>query len=425
MNQAMKASRQQLSKPEKSWILYDWANSAYSIAVTTAFLPIFFKTSASAAGVAESTSTAIWGYATSISFLTVSVLAPILGTLADYKGFKKRFFLFFFGIGVVFTAMLAAAPVGAWKLLLGFYIVSVIGFAGANIFYDAFLVDVADGPRMHKISSLGFGFGYIGSTIPFIISIALVFFCKNLGIEESTAYRGAFAITAVWWGLFTIPMIRNVSQMYGIEHDKQPIAASLKRIWGTLMNIKNEKPVFLFLLAYFFYIDGVDTIINMSGVYATEIGVSAINLLVILLATQLVAFPFALLYGKLAEKLGARKLIMAAIIIYIGICIFAFFMRTVAQFWILAMLVASSQGGIQALSRSYFGRLVPKEKSTEYFGFYNIFGKFASIIGPALMATVAIITGNSRYGVLSIVALFVLGLAILVVGRNSLEKQNV
>ena len=411
-----------LKKLEKSWVMYDWANSAYSIAITTALLPLFFKMMTKSAGIEASDSTAYWGYINSAGSIVIAILAPILGTIADYKDYKKRFFTFFFTIGVFFTASLAIVPDGNWKLLLVFYILTALGFSGANIFYDAFLVDVTENKNMDSVSSKGFAYGYIGSTIPFIIGIAIVYFYEKLGITEVMAYQLAFVITALWWGLFTIPFLKQVKQRYYIARERNPIGNSLRRIYKTFKNIRKYKQAFMFLIAYFFYIDGVDTIIKMAGTYGDDMGIEAVDLLIILLATQFVAFPFALLYGKLSKRFTGKKMLYVSISIYIFICIYAYQMDTVLEFWILAMLVASSQGGIQALSRSYFGKLIPKENSNEFFGFYNIFGKFAAILGPVLLGVITQITGHSKYGVLSISGLFIIGLLVLIKVPNPAKE---
>jgi MFS transporter, UMF1 family len=400
-----------LSKTEKSWILYDWANSAYSMTVTSTILPIYFKSVTQSAGVEPVTSTAYWGYANSIYTIILVLLSPILGTIADYKGYKKKFFTLFFTIGMTFTALLSLIPTGLWILLLVFYIISAIGFSGSNTFYDAFLVDVTTDERMDRISTYGFAWGYIGSTIPFIICIAIIMLSqyKLIPIDQTTASKTSFIITALWWGVFTIPLFRNVKQNYGIEIEPNPVINSFKRIIKTFKNIKKHRATFMFLIAYFFYIDGVDTIIKMSTAYGTDLGISSTSLLIILLATQFVAFPFALLYGKLAEKFKAKNMLYVGIIVYTIICIYAYFMKTTLDFWLLAMLVGTSQGGIQALSRSYFSKLIPKENANEFFGFYNIFGKFAAIMGPLLLGIVAQITGKTTNGVFSIIILFIAG----------------
>lgn len=399
------------SKEEISWALYDWANSAYSMTITATILPIYFKMVEENGGMSGATSTAYWGYTISASTLIVSLLAPILGTIADYKGNKKKFFKFFVALGIVATIMLALVPENKPILLLFNYGLTVLGFSGANIFYDAFLVDVTSKKRMDKVSAMGFGLGYIGSTIPFIISLIIVMLSQNgvIGISVSLASKIAFLITAIWWGSFTIPRIKNVNQIYYVEIDDRIIKSSFKTLGKTFKEIKNNKVIFTFLVAYFFYIDGIDTIIGMATSYGTDLGISMTSLLIILLLTQFVAFPFTLLYGKLAEKFGGKKMIYVGIITYVIICIYAYFLKTTLDFWILAMAVGSAQGGIQAISRSYFAKLIPKEKSNEFFGFYNIFGKFAAIMGPFLVGLFTQITGESNKGILSLLLLFALG----------------
>ncbi|MFD3448207.1 MFS transporter [Microbacteriaceae bacterium 4G12] len=400
-----------MSKQETSWVFYDWANSAYSIIITTAIFPLYFKAAATGAGVSATSSTAYWGYANSFATLLISLLAPILGTIADYKGFKKRFFTFFFTLGIVFTTLLAVVPSKLWLLLLLCYVLTVIGFAGANIFYDAFLVDITSSEKMNRISARGFAFGYIGSTIPFVICIALIIMAqtKVIPLSVSVTSQISFAITALWWGLFTIPMLKHVEQRYYIERESKPVIKSFKRLAQTFRQIKAYKPLLLFLLAYFFYIDGVDTIITMSTAYGTDLGISATSLLLILFVTQIVAAPFALLYGKLSDSFSGKTMLYVGLIIYMIICIYAYFMKTTLDFWILAMLVATSQGGIQALSRSYFAKLVPKESANEFFGFYSIFGKFAAIMGPLLVGITAQLTGRTNTGVFSLILLFMIG----------------
>ncbi|AGK52350.1 MFS transporter [Bacillus sp. 1NLA3E] len=403
------------SKEENSWMFYDWATSAYSIIISTAVFPLFYKASATSAGVSAANSTAYLGYTISFATFLLAVLSPILGTIADYQGYKKRFFTFFFGLGVAFTALLAVIPSDRWLLLLIFYTVAVIGSSGSNIFYDAFLVDVTTEDRMDRVSARGFGLGYIGSTIPFIISIAIIMLAQNktIPISTTTASQISFIITAIWWGLFAIPMFKNVYQRYYIEREPNPIVNSFKRLGKTLKEIRKYRALFLFLLAYFLYIDGVDTIITMSTAYGTDLGINSTNLLIILFATQVVAAPFAILYGRLAKSFTGKKMLYVGITVYIIVCIYAYFLKTTLDFWILAMLVASSQGGIQALSRAYFAKLVPKQNANEFFGFYTIFGRFAAILGPLLVGATAQLTGSTSSGVFSLAILFVLGLIIL------------
>lgn len=403
------------TKEENSWMFYDWGNSAYSIIISTAVFPLYYKASATEAGITGADSTAYLGYTIAIATFILAMLGPILGTIADYRGNKKKFFRFFAALGVVATAALSLIPPEQWLLLLIIYTITVLGSAGSNVFYDAFLVDVSSEERMDRVSSRGFSLGYIGSTIPFIVSIAIIISAQNgiLPLSVSAASRISFIITAVWWGIFTLPVLRNVEQRYFIEKEKHPVAKSFKRLAETFKDIRKYKGLFLFLLAYFFYIDGVGTIITMSTAYGTDLGISSTSLLVILFATQVAAAPFAILYGRLADRFTGKFMLYIGIIIYIIVCIYAYFMNSAMDFWILAMLVATSQGGIQALSRSYFAKLVPKEKSNEFFGFYNIFGKFASIIGPLLVGATAQVTGSSSHGVFSLIFLFIAGLILL------------
>lgn len=398
-----------LSREEKSWILVDCGNSAYSMAVTTALLPIMF-------GMFDNVKYSMdLGYFNSIASILVAFLSPVLGAVADYKDKKKRFFVFFTCLGVLATASLAFIPPssGQWQLLILFFILSAIGFAGSNIFYDAFIVDVTSDERMDKISSLGFAFGYISSVIPFGISLVLIFL---LGMDKSIGYQIGFIITALWWGLLTLPMIRDVKQIYYVEPEQHPVRNSFKRLSETFKQIRQYKTVFYFLGAYFFYIDGVDTIIKMVVPYATTVlgndALDTFSLLGILLIIQLIAFPCAIFYGNLAKKLSARTMITIGIFTYIITCIAAFFLASLWHIFILGAMIGSAQGGIQALSRSYYAKIIPKEKSNEFFGFYNIFGKFSAIMGPTLMSLITAITGNARWSILGIIPLFLIGLLI-------------
>ncbi len=400
-----------LTKLERSWALYDWANSAYTMTVTTTVFPLYFKAAASDLGVTASQSTAYWGFANSIATFLIAFLAPILGTIADYFGFKKRFFMVFLAIGVSANFVLGFVPETQWLMLLFVYILTAIGFSGSNIFYDAFLVDVTDDSRMDRVSTYGYALGYIGSTIPFIIAMAVILLSQNgvLPFDGYTTPKIAFVLTAVWWLAFSIPMAKDVKQVHGIPREPNMIMGSFKRMGSTFKNIKMHKPAFIFLIAYFFYIDGVDTIIKMATSYGSDLCVDSNTLLIILLVTQFVAFPSAIIFGQLADKFKGKTMLYVAIVIYTGICIYAYFMTTTLDFWILAILVGSVQGGIQAISRSYFAKLIPKQNANEFFGFFNIFGKFAAIMGPFLVGYVTLVTGRSNYGVMSIVVLFIIG----------------
>ncbi|MGM0640411.1 MAG: MFS transporter [Thermotogota bacterium] len=398
-----------MTKQERSWVLYDWANSAFSVAITTAIFPLFFKAYA-ASDLPNNVSTAYWGYWNSMATFIIALLAPILGTIADYKNRKKRFLAFFWIMGITGTGLLSMINEGQWVMALTIYVISLVGFSGANVFYDAFLVDVTTDERMDWISSSGFAWGYLGSTIPFIISIVFILKPSMVGLSgDIAAQKLSFVITALWWGIFTIPLLLNVKQKNFIPPSSTVIKDSFERLGKTIGNIKNNKNIFIFLIAYFFYIDGVGTIIKMATSYGADVGIATNDLLIILLVTQFVAFPFALIYGKLAHKVSAKFMLFIGIGIYTILTIYAYFINSTFDYWVLAMLVASSQGGIQALSRSLYGKLIPKEKSAEFYGFYNIFGKFAAVLGPFLVGFFSQISGSSRTGIISIVVLFVIG----------------
>lgn len=400
------------TKQEKSWIFYDWANSAYSAIVTAAILPTFFAAQAGAAGVDEVVYNVWWSWGTSAATLLVALLSPILGTIADYRDTKIRMFRFFLVMAIASTAMLAL-PVG-WQGLLGIYMVTVIGFSGANVFYDSFLVDVTTSERMDRVSTYGFALGYIGgSTIPFLAAIALIMFGGKIGIGPETATRISFLLTAVWWLLFSIPMLKNVRQVYGVEPERHYIRGSFRRLGQTMRHIRSYKQLVIFLIAYFFYIDGVGTIIHMSTVYGKALGLDTQAMILALLVTQVVAFPCAILFGRLAERWGAKTMLYYGIGIYILVCFVGFSMVHEWQFWLLAVLVGTAQGGIQAISRSYYGKMVPKDKSAEFFGFFDIFGRFAAIMGPLLYGAITGLTRQPRYGVLSLLVLFIIGGVVL------------
>ncbi len=400
-----------LTKEEKSWILYDCGNSAYSIAITTALLPVVF-------GMFKNVNSSMdLGYFNTLASILIAVLSPILGSIADYRDKKKRFFIFFSLLGVISTASLAfvSPESGMWQLLALFYILSSIGFAGANIFYDSFLVDVSSNERMDKVSTRGFAFGYISSVIPFGLSLVLILF---LGMDKAIGYQIGFIVTALWWGLLTIPMIKDVRQRHFIEPEPNTVINSFKRLAHTFKNIKQHKTVFIFLISYFLYIDGVDTIIKMVVPYATAVlgndSLNTFTLLSILLIIQIIAFPCAILYGNLAKKYSARTMIIVGIFTYIFSCFAAYFISSVWHIFILGALIGSAQGGIQALSRSYFAKIIPKQNSNEFFGFYNIFGKFAAIIGPGMMALTTTLTGNAKFSIFAIVPLFIAGFLVFI-----------
>lgn len=402
-----------MTKQEKSWILYDWANSAFVVTIVTALLPIYFK-DVVAVGMSDANSTAYWGYVNTIVSIIVAFASPVLGIIADYENNKKKFLIFFVIIGTASSCLLSVVGEGNVLLCLIIYMIAAICFFSGNIFYDSMLVDVTKEDRMDWISSNGFAWGYIGSTIPFILCIVMILNPSLIGLSSKiTAIRISFIVTGLWWFVFSIPLFKNIKQIYFIKKTKNILKDSFIRLLETLKEIRNHKNIYLFLIAYFFYIDGISTIFKMAAVYGRDVGVDGNNLLVILLATQFVAFPFALIFGKISKKLSAKTMLLIGIIIYIMISVYGFFIKTVFDYWVLAMMVATCQGGMQALSRSYFCKMIPKEKAASYFGIYNIIGKFSAIIGPFMIAIVSQITKQSRYGILSLVVLFIVGFTLL------------
>ncbi len=411
------------TKIEKSWILQDWANSAYSIMITTAVFPLFFKAVATGADVSAANSTAYLGYANSIGTLVVSMLAPILGAIADYKGYRNPMFTLATGLGIIATISFAFISDENWQLLLILYAFSSIGFSAANIFYDASLVDSTTPNRIDRISSAGYGWGYIGSSIPFVIFIIFQL-TGILPISQISLIKGGFVATALWWFVFTIPYWKNVKQKTYIEKQPHVIKNSFLRLWKTIKNVRQHRNVFLFLIAYFFYIDGVGTIFKMATSIGSDVGLSTNDLIIVMMITQLVAFPFSILYGILAGRFGNKKMIYVGIATYTFICIFALSLDSLLTFIVLAVLVGTAQGGVQSLSRSLFGQLIPKENANEFFGFYNIFGKFAAVIGPLLVGITSQITGNSLNGVFVLIILFIIGgIALYFVEETPLIKE--
>ncbi len=507
MSKANAEAKKRFTKKEWSWIMYDWANSIYATNIMAAIFPTIFVAIAGDAG------DIWWGYGTSIATFIVAVLAPILGAVADYKGMKKKLFTASMLVGVVFTFMIALV-MNNWRLMLVGYILSRIGFSASCLFYDSFLTDVTTDERMDKVSSWGYAMGYIGgSTIPFVISIAVLLI---LGYGSPIAQKFSIIIVSVWWLVFSIPFLKNVEQTHYIERTPDTSVGQIFRNIGhTAKDIFQRKGLFLFVLAYFFYIDGVGTIISISTAYGTVLGLGSVGMILALLVTQIVAMPCSIWFANIAAKITARKALIGAIIIYTLICCVGFYMgyslephqeayetavkaeftdqlsditdetaialRDAAPkiftdkdaegkwtaeiakytqeeisnpevdrvlgafaqflgnkidvvenfrgaislstilFWAMAFMVGTVQGGIQAVSRSYFGKLIPKERSNEFFGFFDIFGKFASVMGPFLYATIGAWTGRSSFGVLALIALFLVGLIIMIRGKKELE----
>ena len=376
-----------LTSLEKHWILYDIGNSAFVLLVAT-LLPIFFNALATSAGLSESDYLAYWGYAASIVTVIVAILGPICGTMADQGGLKKALFLGTMLIGALGCAALGVA--WSWIAFLVIFIIAKVGFSASLVFYDSMLPEVTTPKRMDTVSSLGYAFGYIGSVIPFILCLALVLGYEFIGISQSTAMIFAFLLTAVWWIGCSLPLAKSYKQTaVSTTRTGKPVRDTFRQLGRTVKDAKKEKHIFLYLLAFFFFIDGVYTIIDMATAYGTALGLDTTGLLLALLVTQIVAFPFSILFGRLSSKYDTAKLIKVCIICYTCITVFAMFLNTQWQFWVLAVLVGMFQGGIQALSRSYLGKIIPAERSGEYFGLMDICGKGASFVGTTLVAVVS------------------------------------
>ena len=374
-----------LTKLEKSWILYDIGNSAFILLVTT-LLPIYFNALASGAGISESDYLAYWGYAGSIATALVAVIGPICGTLADQK-FKKPLFIAALTLGAVGCAALGTA--WGWLSFLVIFVIARVGYNSANVFYDSMLPEITTEERMDKVSTMGYALGYIGSVIPFVVCLVLVLLHDTFGLSQVTALILSFLITAVWWTVCSIPLLKGYKQTAFHERVGNPVSQTFKQLGRTFMEAKKHKHIFMYLLAFFFFIDGVYTIIDMATAYGTALGLDTTGLLLALLVTQIVAFPCSIIFGRLSAKYDTALLIKVCIACYTGIVVFAVFLSAQWQFWMLAVLVGMFQGGIQALSRSYLGKIIPAQQSGEYFGLMDICGKGASIVGTTLIAVVS------------------------------------
>ena len=375
--------------------------------------------------------------------LVVAVMGPVLGAVGDHKGMKKKLFTGFLAAGILFTLMMAVFD--QWQLLLAGYVISYIGFAGSCLFYDSFLTDVTTEERMDRVSSWGYAMGYIGgSTIPFVISIAVLLI---MGMDNPAAVKFSVVITSVWWLIFSIPILKNVNQTHYIEAPASKLLShAFQSLKKTLREIFRNKTIFIFIVAYFFYIDGVGTVIHMATSYGTNLGLDTTGMIIALLVTQIVAMPCSILFGRASGKFSSIKLILFAIAMYLVICVLGFYMGFHVEqaelskaadsqgyqsalafsqtlFWIMAVLVGTVQGGVQAISRSYFGKLVPPEKSNEFFGFFDIFGKFATVMGPAIVALISGLTGRDSIGVLSVSVLFLIGGGLLIGFRSHFTAE--
>ena len=395
-----------LTKLEKYWILYDVGNSAFILLVTT-IVPIYFNYLASLAKISEVDYLAYWGYASSFTTLIVAIIGPVLGSIVDTKGYKKPIFTISMIIGVMGLACFSVPK--SWIIFLSVFVIAKIGYNASLIFYDSMLLDITDDKRMDYVSSQGYAWGYIGSCVPFVVSLVFVLFYEKMGIPFNSAMTIAFLINALWWLGMTLPLLKNYKQVNFVEKQEHPIRDSFKRLGHTLSTLNEDKKVFFYLISFFFYIDGVYTIIEMATAYGSALGLNTNGLLIALLVTQIVAFPFALIFGRLSKKYSTDKLIKVCIIAYTGIALFAIQLDKQWEFWILAIFVGMFQGAIQALSRSYFAKIIPPKKSGEYFGLFDICGKGASFMGTTLVGLISQLTGHINYGVAMISVMFVIG----------------
>lgn len=399
----------QLTSTEKNWIYYDVGNSAFTLLLST-ILPIYFNALAESANISSVDYLAYWGYAASIATIIVAFLGPVCGTLADTQGYKKPIFLGFIAVGLVGCVSLGF--ISHWLVFLVVLIITKVGYAGSLVVYDAMLTDVTTSRRMDLISAQGYAWGYIGSCLPFIIALGLVLGGGAIGLSTALSMQLAFAVTALWWLLFSVPLVRTYEQKHFVARPKRVVRESFGRLWVTCKSIGKQKKIFVFLLTFFCYIDGVYTIIGMATAYGAALGLDTTGLLLALLLTQIVAFPFAILFGKLAAKYDTAKLITICILAYFGIGVFAIFLHAQWQFWTLAVLVGMFQGGVQALSRSYYAKIIPADRSGEYFGIMDICGKSATFVGTTLVGVVSQLTGSINAGVGVIASLFLVGLVL-------------
>jgi len=380
------------------WAMYDWANSAFATAVMAGFFPIFFKQFWSA-GVDASVSTARLGVANSVAGVAVALSAPLLGAIADKGGVRKRFLLFFAYMGAVMTASLYIVSQGHWPWAVALYVLATVGFSGGNIFYDALLTEVASEEKMHFVSALGFSLGYLGGGLLFALDVGMVLSPGTFGFADATeALRFAFLSVGVWWVVFSLPLLLFVREGRAVgEPGVKMVRAGIAQLVETFREARSLKTLFLFLLAYWLYIDGVNTVVRMAVDYGLSLGFRFQDMILALLITQFVGFPSTIGFGYFGEKVGAKGAILFAIGVYLVLSLWGAFIRSKWEFYLVALVIGLVQGGLQALSRSYYARLIPLDKSAEYFGFYNMVGKFAAVLGPAMVGAVALLVRSMGF----------------------------
>jgi MFS transporter, UMF1 family len=419
----------------RAWAAYDWGNSAFATTVMAAFLPVYYSTVV-AADLGETVATSYWGYTTAIALALIAVVSPVLGAIADYMGAKKRFLAVFMSFGVTFTACLWFIGAGEWLLASSIFILANIGFAGGNVFYEALLPSLTRESDIDRVSTAGYAIGYLGGGVLLALNAAWYKSPESFGFSgEDQAVRASFVSAAVWWAAFSLPLFRRVREpdarlAEGESAHVNPVRVGFGRVLATLREVRQYRDLFLFLLAFLVYNDGVGTIIKMASIYGAEVGIETPHLIGALVLVQFVGVPFTLGFGQLASRVSAKHGVYICLAGYAGIAVLGFFMNAAWQFWALAFGVATVQGGVQGLSRSIYASMIPEGRETEFFGFYSVSSKFAGIAGPLLFAVVGQSTGTSRWGILSLVLFFVGGAALLArvdidAGRRLAREQGV
>ena len=401
-----------------SWCMYDWANSAFATTIMAAVFPIFYS-SVAGANLDKTTASSYWGYTNTLAMLIIAFSAPILGAIADHKAAKKKFIIFFAGMGITATAFMFFIIRGGWLMASALFIMGRIGFACSNIFYNSLLPHIVDRSRIDTVSVRGYAYGYLGGGLLLIINLLMIMKPALFGIPDADwGSRLSFVTVSVWWFIFSFPLFFDVpepSAKITVKYKtRNPITAGFGRLKKTFKEIREYRQLIKFLLAFWLYNDGIGTIIIMAVIFGTEIGIGQSHLIGAILLVQFVGVPFSLMFGKLSQKIGTKNSILLALVIYALISILGYFMTKAIHFWALAFMVAVVQGGAQALSRSMFGTMIPKHKSAEFFGFFEVSGKFAGIIGPTIFGIIGQITGSSRFGILALILFFVMGGLLLI-----------